>query len=65
MNRLDGLVRNLPHFMRSASLLEIETLIRGIAVELAERDMPDTHKLFDYARLVERFRAAVRGEGKF
>ena len=60
MNRLAGLVENLPKFLAVASLVEIEMVLRAVAVELSERSMPDTRKLFEVARGLEAYRAGVR-----
>jgi len=59
VNRAQLLPRNLTTFLKTCSLEEIELILRSCARELHARCMPDTVKLFDVARTVERFRLGV------
>lgn len=60
MSPAETLARVLPKFLREASLLDLETLLRGLALELNDRSVPETHVLLDYARLLDRHRAHLR-----
>lgn len=60
MTRLELMAGNLKPFLTTCSLVEIEAILRACAVELSDRAMPDTGKLFDVARSLERFRLGLR-----
>ena len=52
-------------WLKDASLIDIETVLRACAVELADRAIPNTGSLFAFIRIVEQVRLATRPRNNF
>jgi len=61
MTREELAAQNLPFYLKQCSMLELETVLRALAGELANRAMPDVFRLWSYAGMIERYRLASGG----